>query len=140
MLILSNDTRHQSISVKIAAFVGRTRVPGFILLLACVSCSEPRNKSIARPIFLVDRVSTPKKVFTRSEMPQLPLDGSSSASVTLEDETERALLSALPSRFAFSARLSTRPLLQFTTAVSTLSRVTWRFPVEFRIGVNRFVN
>ena len=91
---------------------------------------------IPSPIFLVDQVPASQQSFERSTLPFLGEEGALSATVSLGNETRRALAPANPSRITLTAEIPDNPVLDFATAVATLGKPTGGFPLEFRVSLN----
>ena len=106
-----------------------------LVLVVPIACDE-QPPAAKPPLFLIDHVPGSYRVFTRGELSELQVANVQAASVTLGDETRRALTPALPSSMKFAAEVPGRPVFEFDVGVATGSRVTRGFPIVFSVLVH----
>ena len=117
-----------------------SRIPSsfwrLLLVAFLVACGEEDSRRFP-PTFFVERVpSDSPDAIQRAGLRALHQEGTPSASVTLNDDTRRALTPSLPSRLTFAVEVPPEAALDFSFAVAT-ERTPERWPsVHFRIALN----
>jgi len=106
-----------------------------LLALLLVACRDGERRF--SPTFFVERVPSDSLYSVgRADLPGLHQQGTPSASVTLNDDTRRALTPSLPSRLTFAAKLPPQSVLDFSLAVATIAKPERWAPILFRVAIN----
>jgi arylsulfatase A-like enzyme len=110
---------------------------GFLLAFGLISaCADlPADKGA---YFFVDHLDQAEASYDRNQFDSVHKYHRFADSITLSEDTRRALVPPLPSRFRFEIELRDSPKLRFAVGASTLERnKALPFPVKFEIVLDR---